>query len=83
MADNKDLSFLGELKYIYLICPPKGKSFNEMFFVTKIVLAYFEKKCSSDREKLLKLKAEDREFAKSLRSLEQCMQIVKGQNKFW
>ena len=30
-----------------------------------------EKKCSSDREKLLKFEAEGREFAKFLRSLEQ------------
>ena len=29
------------------------------------------KNCSSDREKLLKFEAEDREFAKFLRSLEQ------------
>jgi hypothetical protein len=38
------------------------------------------KKCSSDREKLLKLEAEDREFAKFLRSLEQFIPTVKGQN---
>ena len=36
------------------------------------------KNCSSDREKLLKLEAEDREFAKFLRSLEQFIQTVKG-----
>ena len=41
------------------------------------------KKCSSDREKLLKLEAEGREFANILRSLEQFIQTVKGQNKFW
>ena len=29
--------------------------------------------CSSDREKVLKLEAEGREFAKFLRSLEQCI----------
>ena len=33
------------------------------------------KNCSSDREKLLKFKAEGREFAKILRSLEQLIQI--------
>ena len=38
------------------------------------------KNCSSDWEKLLKFKAEGREFAKFLRSLEQ---TVKGQNNFW
>ena len=41
------------------------------------------KKCSSDGEKLLKYKAEGREFAKFLRLLEQFIQTVKGQNKFW
>ena len=39
--------------------------------------------CSGDREKLLKFKAEDQEFAKVLRSLEQFIQKVKGQNIFW
>ena len=34
------------------------------------------KNCSSDRKKLLK-------FAKFLISLEQFIQIVKGQNNFW
>ena len=41
------------------------------------------KNCSSDREKLLKFEAESREFSKSLRSLEQFIQTVKGQNNFW
>ena len=41
-----------------------------------------KKKCSSDQEKLLKFKAEGREFAQCLRSLEQFIQIVKGQKKF-
>ena len=39
--------------------------------------------CFSDREKLLKFEAEGREFAKILRSLEQFIQTVKGQNNFW
>ena len=39
--------------------------------------------CSSDREKLLKFETEGREFAKILRSLEQFIQTVKGQNNFW
>ena len=43
----------------------------------------WEKKCYSDREKLLKFEAEGREFAKILRSLEQFIQTVKGQNNFW
>ena len=41
------------------------------------------KKCSSDPEKLLKCEAEGREFAKVLRSLEQFIQVVKGQKIFW
>ena len=54
------------------------------YFVTKIVMTYCEKKnCSSDREKLLKFEAEGREFAKILRSLQQFIQTVKGQNNFW
>ena len=45
-------------------------TFSSYIFVTKIVLTYCEKKCSSDQEKLLKFKAEGREFVK-MRSLEQ------------
>ena len=41
------------------------------------------KKCSSDREKLLKFKAEGREFAKFLRSLEQFIRTVKGSEEFF
>ena len=37
------------------------------------------KNCSADGEKLLKFKAEGREFAKFLKSV----QVVKGQNNFW
>ena len=53
------------------------------YFVTKIVLTYCEKKCSSVKEKKLKFEAEGREFSKILRSLEQFIQTVKGQNNFW
>ena len=41
------------------------------YFVIKIVLTYYDKNCSSDREKLLKFEAEGQEFAKFLRSLGQ------------
>ena len=51
------------------------------YFVTRIVLTC-EKNCSSDREKLWKLEAEGWEFAKFLRSLEQSIPTVKGQNYF-
>ena len=40
------------------------------------------KNCSSDREKLLK-EAKGQEFSKCLRSLEEFIQTVKGQNNFW
>ena len=41
------------------------------------------KNCSSDQEKLLKVKAEGWEFAKLLRSLEQFIQTMKGQKNVW
>ena len=40
------------------------------------------KKCSSDQEKLFKSEAEGRKLANVLRSLEQFIQSVKGQNNF-
>ena len=40
----------------------------------------WEKNCSSDWEKLLKFGAKGREFSKTLRSQEQFIQTVKGQN---
>ena len=39
--------------------------------------------CSSDREIFLQFEAEGREFAKFLRSLQQFIQTVKGQNNSW
>ena len=55
---------------------------KQWYFVTKIVLLE-KKNCSSDRKKSLKFEAEDKEFANNLRSLEQFVQTVKGQNNFW
>ena len=49
----------------------------------KLFLPTVRKKCSSDREIFLKFKAQGREFAKFLRSLEQFVQTVKGLNNFW
>ena len=67
----------------YITTTEQVKS-NKWYFVTKIVLIYCEKiVLDSDREKLLKFEAEGREFAKFLRSLEQFIQTVKGQNNFW
>ena len=63
---------------------PQFNTFRKKwYFVTKIVLTYFEKKCSSDPKKVLKFVAEGREFAKYLRSLEQFIQTVKDQNNIW
>ena len=50
-----------------------GILLSKLFWTAK------RKNCSSDREK----KAESQEFAKFLRSLEQFIQKVKGQNNFW
>ena len=42
-----------------------------------------EKKCSNDREKLLKFKAEGQKFAIFFRSVEQFIHTVKDHNNFW
>ena len=65
------------LPYTYLLLNMKCVPYQNC---SDLVL---EKNCSSDREKLLKLEAEGQEFAKILRSLEQFIQTVKGQNNFW
>ena len=52
---------------------------QKRYFVAKIVLTYSEKKCSSDREKLLKFEAERREFANILRSPEQLVQSERSE----
>ena len=61
----------------------KGKLKKKWYFVIKIVLTYCEKNCSTDREKLLKFEAENREFSNLLRSLDQFIHTLKGQNNFW
>ena len=48
----------------------------------KLFLLTVRRNCSSDQEKILKFEAECQEFAKILRSLEQFVQTVKGQNNF-
>ena len=67
------LEILGSLPVIYI----NGILFQKLFWPN------VRKKCFSDREKLLKFVAEGWEFAKFLRSLEQFIQTVKGQNNFW
>ena len=44
---------------------------------------FCSKNWSSDQEFFLKLEAEAREFSKILKSLEQFIQTVKGQNNVW
>ena len=61
---------------------PPGFCLFFLPFQDDLRYVYF-KNCSSDREKPLKFEAEGREFAKILRSLEQFIQTVKGQNNFW
>ena len=51
--------------------------------LSKLFWPTVRKNCSSDWEKLLKFEAEGREFGKCLRSLEQFIQTVNGQNNFW
>ena len=54
----------------------------KLYFVTKIVLTTVRKNCSSDQEKVLKFKAEGREFAKKLRTLEQCLNSERSKQFF-
>ena len=64
------MSNRAHVKYIGILLP-------------KFIWPTVRKNCSSDREKLLKLEAEGCEFTKILRSVEQFIQTVKGQNNFW
>ena len=63
LADLHNMIYKKEGKYCLI-------HIYKWYFVVKIVLTYCEKKCSSFREKILKLVAQDLEFAKFLRSLE-------------
>ena len=54
------------------------------YFVYKIVLMYCDKKnVCINQDNILKFEAEGQEFTKILRSLEQFIQTVIGQNNFW
>ena len=63
-------------KKLKFSCETNGILLPIMFWPT------VRKKCSSDREKLLKFEAEGREFAKFLRSLKKFIQTVKGKKIF-
>ena len=56
------------------------QGFEPQTFLHSMVFCY--QNCPSDREKLLKFEAESRGFARFLRSLEQFIQTLKGQNNF-
>ena len=58
-------------------CESNGILLPKMFWPT------VRENCFSDWEKLLKFEAEGPEFAKNLRSLEQFIRGVKGQNNVW
>ena len=77
------MNFLYVASY-YKTGPTKfGYNFTNGILLPKLFWPTVRKNCSSDRAKLLKFEAEGREFAKFLRSLEQFIQTVKGQNNFW
>ena len=61
----------------------KGWQFKNGIWLPKLFWLTVRKNCSRDIQKLLKFEAEGREFAKFLRSLEQFIQTVIGQNNFW
>ena len=62
----------------------KGKIYTRFgILLPKFFWHTVRKNCCSDQEKLLKFEAEGREFSKVLKSVEQFIQTVKGQNIFW
>ena len=58
-------------------------SLRNGILLPKLFWPTVRKNYPSDWKNLLKFEAEGREFAKILRSLEQFIQTVKGQNNFW
>ena len=71
-----------QLPYSIESQPSQSLSKDNGILLPKLFWHTVRKKCSSDWEKLLKFEAEGQEFAKILRSLEQFIQTVKGQNNF-
>ena len=61
----------------------RNKHTGTGILLPKLFWPTVRKNCSSDQEKILKFEAECQEFAKILRSLEQFVRTVKGQNNFW
>ena len=73
-----------EFKFAYICSLLSNPEFirKQWYFVTKIVLTYCEKKNALVIEKNFWNSRLKLEFAKILRSLEQFIQMVKGQNNF-
>ena len=61
----------------------KGNVKKIGILLPKLFWTTVRKNCSSDQKKLLKFEAEGQEFSNILRSLEQFIQTLKGQNNFW
>ena len=71
--------------FFYKVCISilsRSQNFGTIFQFSLTILSNVKKWCG-DREKLLKLSAKGQEFAKFLRSLEQFVRPVKGQNNVW
>ena len=68
---------------IKLAVKKRRKDKNGIILLPKLFWPTVRKNCSSDWEKPLKFEAEGQEFAKFLKSIEQFIQAVKGQNNFW
>ena len=69
---------------VLIICMYRVHSIqNNGILLPKLFWPTMRKSCSSDQEWVLKFEAEGRKFEKVLRSLEQFIQTVKGQNNFW
>ena len=71
------------LVFMKMAWQPFQFNLNNGILLPKLFWPTVRKNYSRDREKLLKFEAEGQEFAKILRSLEQFIQTVKGQNNFW
>ena len=74
---KKRSGIIRTLLFIQLIGYVNGILLPKLYWPT------VRKNCSSDREKLMKFEAEGQEFSEFLRSLEQFIQTVKGQNNIW
>ena len=94
--ENRELYFYAGTKRLTIFCwqiyfeilnifqgTYKPIQLENDILLPKLFWPTVRKNCSSDWEKLLKFEAEGREFCKNLRSLEQFIQTVKGQNNFW